>query len=591
MCYALRMRLDDLVVLPRPCKSGLGRIWVGLLVLLLACARATGAQTLEIHQIAVGNADSGLIIVRDATRVRNLFKLQIARQQLTTKQYSDLLGELLLIKFDDQSDHDLSTRLFKYHMARVMLMAQEQGELQHELDSAGFDPTAPNLNMLETTLSMLKTRSENATQFQAAADYDKAYQAVHGFDAAWMQIFADHDAEVNMTKLAVDKAATDTINYNLTQTVQYAVLIGIGRAGNAPYDAANKVYNYMRKYGVDHLNAFILSHYHNDHFGGFGAFVGLNPPPFIDAVYEPGYTYLQPALTIGRKRAPSDFVSLYVNWLTDALGCSKVDFKNCKKRKAVSPGTTITLSQGIRMTAVAANSFVYGETPSKPPSRIVNRKNPNANDFSLAWVLVYEKFRYFTGGDLSGVSAGGYNDIESAVAPILTDVPDMDHNAHVCAFKVSHHGSRYSSNEEFLETLKARVAVIPNGGKDVHGNPDQQVFHRLVQTDEPPLNLQRIYTLGMMKDDVIYKTRKVRKKYVNDTYTPWASIGRDLVQDGTVIVAGNVSIVIDDVNITGSKTVFLVNWDGQDNYNPDYAAFIRAAHAAGTEKHACPLHP
>ncbi|WP_167019773.1 MBL fold metallo-hydrolase [Chitinophaga sp. Cy-1792] len=60
-------------------------------------------------------------------------------------------------------------------------------------------------------------------------------------------------------KLAIDN------NVNLSGTVQKAVLIDAG-IGNAQ---ADKIKKYMKKMGISKLNYTVLSHYNQDHFGGF----------------------------------------------------------------------------------------------------------------------------------------------------------------------------------------------------------------------------------------------------------------------------------------------------------------------------------
>lgn len=50
---------------------------------------------------------------------------------------------------------------------------------------------------------------------------------------------------------------------------------------------------------------------------------------------------------------------------------------------------------------------------------------------------------------------------------------------HVDLLKVSHHGSRYSSDEVFLSTLKPDVAVISCGKKNNYGHPSKEAIDRL----------------------------------------------------------------------------------------------------------------
>ncbi|MDP2599716.1 MAG: MBL fold metallo-hydrolase [Deltaproteobacteria bacterium] len=94
------------------------------------------------------------------------------------------------------------------------------------------------------------------------------------------------------------------------------------------------------------------------------------------------------------------------------------------------------------------------------------------NARSIALVLEYGDFRYFTGGDLTG---GGGNppyqtiDLETPLAPLIGDVDIM---------KVSHHGSHTSSNPAFLEILKPEAAIISAGAQNDFFHPHPSVVAR-----------------------------------------------------------------------------------------------------------------
>ena len=94
------------------------------------------------------------------------------------------------------------------------------------------------------------------------------------------------------------------------------------------------------------------------------------------------------------------------------------------------------------------------------------------NARSVALVVEYGAFRYFTGGDLTG---GGGNppyqtiDLETPLAPLVGDVDVM---------KVPHHGSHTSSNETFLKTLQPEAAIISAGAKNEFFHPHPSVVER-----------------------------------------------------------------------------------------------------------------
>ncbi|HEX8170991.1 MAG TPA: hypothetical protein VF824_10670 [Thermoanaerobaculia bacterium] len=76
----------------------------------------------------------------------------------------------------------------------------------------------------------------------------------------------------------------------------------------------------------------------------------------------------------------------------------------------------------------------------------------------------------FDNGDLSGVETDDYLDIETGLEP---DVGQVE------VYKVHHHGSRYSSNEDWLATIQPRIGVISTGTKNKYGHPTQECLDRL----------------------------------------------------------------------------------------------------------------
>ncbi|KAH3731778.1 MBL fold metallo-hydrolase [Pelomyxa schiedti] len=100
---------------------------------------------------------------------------------------------------------------------------------------------------------------------------------------------------------------------------------------------------------------------------------------------------------------------------------------------------------------------------------------PNENDYSVGIVLRYGGFTYASFGDLDGVydysGDSVYDNIEAVVGPRVGQVD---------VYKVNHHGSMYSSNEDFVDTLNPQVSVISCGCNNTYSHPDQTVLNRLL---------------------------------------------------------------------------------------------------------------
>lgn len=76
-------------------------------------------------------------------------------------------------------------------------------------------------------------------------------------------------------------------------------------------------------------------------------------------------------------------------------------------------------------------------------------------------------------------------DVEAAGETMLTAQLKERAIGKVQVLKVAHHGSRYSTGEEFLEVLDADLAVISCGEDNSYGHPHQDTIMRLEQADIP----------------------------------------------------------------------------------------------------------
>ncbi len=101
-------------------------------------------------------------------------------------------------------------------------------------------------------------------------------------------------------------------------------------------------------------------------------------------------------------------------------------------------------------------------------------KNDNLNDSSVVLKLIYGDFEALLPGDIS-------EKVEK-----LLDLPAGG----LEILKVAHHGSKFSTSEEFLGKIKPKLAVI-SVGKNRFGHPTPEVLERLNQVGARTLRTDR----------------------------------------------------------------------------------------------------
>lgn len=130
------------------------------------------------------------------------------------------------------------------------------------------------------------------------------------------------------------------------------------------------------------------------------------------------------------------------------------------RRQAVTPGMTVILDPGtsapVSVGIIAANG----------DGLVTDDENAR----SIVALVRFGIFHAVFGGDLTGSSFGGGVDVESRVA---TQVGRVE------VYKVHHHGSRYSSNSEWLSTTTPVVGVVSVGAGNGYGHPHAEAMDRL----------------------------------------------------------------------------------------------------------------
>jgi len=224
------------------------------------------------------------------------------------------------------------------------------------------------------------------------------------------------------------------------------VLIDAGNTGKG----RNVVLPFLQTLGVTSLDCLVASHYHADHIGGLDEVIQGLSPDSIRSVFDRG------------SNPPLPTTKAFSEYWSAA--------ENTNRHYQIALGQTIELSDSVTLRCLAVDGVVlnFGE---------VQNSRKDENNLSLVWLLSLRHstggkrytFKYFTGGDCGGVT-GTYADLETPLAAFAGDVD---------ALKINHHGSRYSTNQTFLDSLRPEAVVISVGDRNTYGHPTQETLDRL----------------------------------------------------------------------------------------------------------------
>lgn len=191
-----------------------------------------------------------------------------------------------------------------------------------------------------------------------------------------------------------------------------SVLLDCGRANKESF---TRVMQTLINKGVTRLDAFIISHWHNDHYGWYKKISKIFQPK---ALYSP-YQY-------------ENFQQCYLG--KDIIGLQSFDksapFMKCMRSKFTSSNKTF------------------------------NNKNMN----SLAFIVKSGKFIYLTAGDLDDEEYENENDKMGMETKFMIGLFQKKIPIH--GFKVSHHGSSNAAN--WLNHNNNSIAFISAGEDDGH---------------------------------------------------------------------------------------------------------------------------
>ena len=211
----------------------------------------------------------------------------------------------------------------------------------------------------------------------------------------------------------------------------------------------------MDRAGVSKVDYFVLTHYHEDHYGGIDDLVKLGAS--VLETYDRGD---KECCLSQEKQAESTYVHYQRAVGEDAI--------------PIRRGMTIPLDPSMTVTCISSGGTVIGET--SPVTGV------DENDMSVSLLVTYGAFRYFIGGDIE--------------QPTEAKIAARDLVTGVTVYVADHHGSDTSSSRPFMEDLLPQVIIISNGNNGTYKHPRQVTLNLYASLPEHP---------------VVFQTNKYRK--------------------------------------------------------------------------------
>jgi competence protein ComEC len=207
-----------------------------------------------------------------------------------------------------------------------------------------------------------------------------------------------------------------------------------------PNKSKNKVVDYIKSYGIKSFDYMVLTHPHEDHYGGLDDALTNSG---ADVIYLPDAGHVK--------------TESYQEFLSAAKG------SGAEIRYSVM-GEVIEFDGGAE--------FVFFTPSTQDYIDAAEKSGYDLNNLSPIMILYYR--------DVSVVFTGDATDdteqLFLSAAENHSELKDRDIQADV--LKVAHHGSRDSSTEEFLEAVRPVISII-SVGENNYGHPHPKAVERL----------------------------------------------------------------------------------------------------------------
>lgn len=250
----------------------------------------------------------------------------------------------------------------------------------------------------------------------------------------------------------------------------------------------------LTRHSVNQLDYFIATHAHPDHVGGADEVLnGTKVLNVIESGVVPPST--QPSDETWKKKSKPTAKPIVLPTTKAYLEFIDAVKKNGSEYQKAIPGQKIDLGGGAILTVLAPIEPFFTKEQMRSGGN-----EPNANSIVLR--LEYGEFSMLLTGD----------------AETQTEERMMNNAASIESkvLKVSHHGSKYASSENFLKSVKPEIALISDAENNRYSHPSQATLDRLkaVGAKVYRTDLQgeiSITTNGKTKDGKLYEVKAAKE--------------------------------------------------------------------------------
>lgn len=249
-------------------------------------------------------------------------------------------------------------------------------------------------------------------------------------------------------------------------------LTGYGWNGVAVPDASKSPAQWIARFiehfgGAREIDYFLLSHFHEDHFGvlndfkrgkdgfGYGGVTELVDLIRVDKWIDRGWPdYNFPADVLSNNKSVAEYAGFVKKLQASGVTApEKIQIGSHKQVRAKSGLKSFDVWN------LAASGVLASAKGSRKQTITAPGNIPlyDENAYSIAQLFTYGKFSYYSGGDLPGGNWKAYSgptdrDFESRVADLIGHP--------VTVVKAGHHGCPDSCNPYFLWTLRPQAIVV-----------------------------------------------------------------------------------------------------------------------------------